>query len=150
MLIFHIIFLTGLAVHTYTDLRYYLLYNSVSAVLFLAGLAYSFTAGVLADACLGVAACAGVLLTLYFASNGGMGEGDVKLAPALGAWLGLEQGLLMLLAAFVGGGAVGGLLLLAGRKRKDLLPFGPFLCMGALLAFYWGAKILHWYWAIMY
>ena len=48
-----------------------------------------------------------IMLVLYFASRGGMGEGDVKLAPTLGIWLGLDQGLLCLLLAFVSGGVVG-------------------------------------------
>lgn len=88
-----------------------------------------------------------IMLVLYFASRGGMGEGDVKLAPALGIWLGLEQGLLCLLLAFVSGGVVGALLLLCRRgKLKQAIPFGPFLCAAAVAAYFCGKEIITWYW----
>ena len=88
-----------------------------------------------------------IMLVLYFASRGGMGEGDVKLAPALGIWLGLEQGLLCLLLAFVSGGVVGALLLLCRRgKLKQAIPFGPFLCAAAVAAYFGGKEIITWYW----
>lgn len=88
-----------------------------------------------------------IMLVLYFASRGGMGEGDVKLVPALGIWLGLEQGLLCLLLAFVSGGFVGALLLLCRRgKLKQAIPFGPFLCAAAVAAYFCGKEIITWYW----
>lgn len=88
-----------------------------------------------------------IMLVLYFASRGGMGEGDVKLAPVLGIWLGLEQGLLCLLLAFVSGGIVGALLLLCKRgKLKQAIPFGPFLCAAAVAVYFWGIEIITWYW----
>jgi leader peptidase (prepilin peptidase)/N-methyltransferase len=37
-------------------------------------------------------------------------------------------------------------LLISGRKkRKEMLPFGPFLCIGGLAALLWGRQILAWY-----
>lgn len=84
------------------------------------------------------------MLVLYFASRGGMGEGDVKLAPALGIWLGLEQGLLCLLLAFVSGGVVVALLLLCRRgKLKQAIPFGPFCAQQRLLRILVVKKSLH-------
>lgn len=67
----------------------------------------------------------------------GMGLGDVKLAPVLGAtlgWWALSSAVVGLLLAF-GLGAIVGLALMAGRRanRKSALPFGPFLLAGALL-----------------
>ena len=88
-----------------------------------------------------------IMLVLYFASGGVMGDGDVKLAPVLGFCLGLEQGLLCLLLAFVSGGIVGALLLLCRRgKLKQAIPFGPFLCAGAVAAYFCGKEIITWYW----
>ena len=73
-----------------------------------------------------------------------MGEGDVKLAPALGIWLGLEQGVLCLLLAFISGGIVGALLLLCRRgKLKQAIPFGPFLCAAQSLHIFGVEKSLH-------
>lgn len=58
-----------------------------------------------------------------------MGLGDVKLAGAMGLTLGLPGLLAALFLAFLGGGAVGGLLLATRRAGlQSRLPFGPFLC----------------------
>lgn len=83
--------------------------------------------------CAGLGAGASMVYLLASAIPEGMGLGDVKLAGALGAWLGPAQVLQGLLWAFVLGGVFAALLLLLGRrKRKDHIPFGPFLCLGAL------------------
>ncbi|MEI6362929.1 MAG: prepilin peptidase [Actinomycetes bacterium] len=75
----------------------------------------------------------------------GMGFGDVKLAPVLGAtlgWIGVGAALVGLLAAFVLGGLVGIVLLASGRAgRKAKLPFGPFLLIGALVGLFIGAGL---------
>lgn len=72
-----------------------------------------------------------------------MGWGDSKLAAMMGAWLGWKYLLLAgfmacALGAFVGGGAIAiGLL-----DRRQPMPFGPFLAMGAAIALFWGDFIL--------
>ena len=63
-----------------------------------------------------------------------MGYGDVKLLGALGSWLGLYAFLALLLAVFAG--AFLGLLF---QKRK--LPFGPYLALGGVVAFFFGEAI---------
>jgi leader peptidase (prepilin peptidase)/N-methyltransferase len=67
-----------------------------------------------------------------------MGFGDVKLAGVLGAylgWLGWSQ---LAVGAFMGfllGGLGGIVLMLAGRAgRKSMIPYGPYMIVGA-----WGA-----------
>ncbi|MFH0964278.1 MAG: prepilin peptidase [Planctomycetota bacterium] len=75
-----------------------------------------------------------------------MGFGDVKLMAYFGAILGP---VLVLLTTFFASliGSVTGLLLI-GMKRAELkskLPFGPFLCIGALIAFLWGERCIAWY-----
>ena len=78
-----------------------------------------------------------LLFLLGLLSNGGMGGGDIKLFAVLGLYVGLKGIILVLvLAAFLG--LVFGMLLMAlGRiKRKDPLPFGPFIGVAALLVFY--------------
>ncbi|MEJ2358816.1 MAG: prepilin peptidase [Deinococcales bacterium] len=72
-----------------------------------------------------------------------MGFGDVKLAAVLGALLGWEQFLVGLLLAVVLG-ALGGIVArLAGGGR--LIPFGPALLLGGVLALFVGHDILTWY-----
>ena len=31
------------------------------------------------------------------------------------------------------------------KKRKEAIPFGPFLAIGAIVTLIWGSQILHWY-----
>ena len=142
-----IIFIFCLLYHTYTDMKSMLLYDKVTLLLAAAGVVRAFFEQQLLEALCGAGVLLVIMLLLYFASRGGMGEGDVKLAPALGIWLGLEQGLLCLLLAFVSGGVVGALLLLCRRgKLKQAIPFGPFLCAAAVAAYFCGKEIITWYW----
>lgn len=72
-----------------------------------------------------------------------MGAGDAKLAAMMGAWLGWKYLLLAgfiacAVGAFVGGGAIAlGLL-----SRRQPMPFGPFLALGAAMAAIWGEAIV--------
>jgi len=89
----------------------------------------------------------GLMLLIYFVSRGGMGEGDVKLSFVLGVWLGWKAVLVCLLLAFVMGGVIGTLLLATGIKgRKDPIPFGPYLCLGAYIALLYSPYIIFYYW----
>ena len=72
-----------------------------------------------------------------------MGFGDVKLAAVLGAILGWQNLLVALLLAFVIG-AIGGVLgRLAGGSR--MVPFGPYLAIGGMLALFVGQGLIGWY-----
>jgi len=63
----------------------------------------------------------------------GMGRGDFKLLAALGAWLGWQPLLPLLLWASVAGSLVGWLLQRTGRLQgAAYVPFGPFLAGSAL------------------
>lgn len=145
--LFTVVFLLLLAYHAYTDVRLFLLYDRVTLALAAVGIGRAVLAGDVLAAFAGAAVLLAVMLAIYFASRGGMGEGDVKLAAALGMWLGVEQGLACLLLAFVGGGAVGMLLLACGERRR-MIPFGPFLCAAAAAMYFWGKEIVAWYWGM--
>jgi leader peptidase (prepilin peptidase)/N-methyltransferase len=76
----------------------------------------------------------------------GMGYGDFKLFAALGAWLGWQMLLpIILLAAFTG--AVLGILMIAlrGRDRNIPIPFGPYLAAAGWIALMWGDQIVNSY-----
>jgi leader peptidase (prepilin peptidase)/N-methyltransferase len=73
----------------------------------------------------------------------GMGYGDFKLLAALGAWLGWQ----MLLPIVLGAAAVGavvGIAILAVRKqdRSTPIPFGPFLAAAGWLMLMWGPEVV--------
>ena len=72
-----------------------------------------------------------------------MGGGDAKLAAMMGAWLGWKY---LLLAGFaacaMGAIGGGGAIALGLLNRRQPMPFGPFLAMGAALTVFWGEAIL--------
>ena len=143
------IFLITLIIHIYTDCKEQLLYDEISTILMIVGIIYAYYFGNMWDAVQGALASVAIMLVIYWASRGGMGFGDVKLAFVLGVWLGLEQSLLCLLLAFILGGVVGVLLLLTGLKtHKDAIPFGPYLCVSGWVSFLCGKEIIAWYWSL--
>jgi leader peptidase (prepilin peptidase) / N-methyltransferase len=78
----------------------------------------------------------------------GMGMGDVKLALVIGVVMG-SIGLRYVGVAAAGAlvfGGVGGVVALAmGRNRKAMIPFGPYMAAGAVVATFWGEAIADWY-----
>jgi len=73
-----------------------------------------------------------------------MGGGDIKLAAAIGAFMGWPILLVALFAAFLLG-AAGGLVYLGLGGKDKTIPFGPFLAAGALVALAVGNDLLLWY-----
>jgi prepilin signal peptidase PulO-like enzyme (type II secretory pathway) len=68
----------------------------------------------------------------------GLGGGDVKLAGALGAWVGVQSLSWFLLGAFATGLIGMGLPILLGRKQAGVpVPFGPFLALSAAVFVLW-------------
>jgi leader peptidase (prepilin peptidase)/N-methyltransferase len=77
--------------------------------------------------------------------RGGMGWGDIKLAALIGFVTGFPLVILAIFLAVIVGGLVAGfLLLLKIKKRKDAIPFGPFLAGAAMLTIFWGNNLLGW------
>jgi len=82
---------------------------------------------------------AGVGLVLFLAPAlllpGGLGGGDVKLAGLIGLLLGFPAVFWALAVGVVLGGLVAiGLVAVAGRDPEYAIPYGPFMCLGALVA----------------
>ena len=98
------------------------------------------------DTALGIVVGGGLFLVIIVVSRGGMGGGDMKLGAMMGAFLGWKLVLLAILLGVFAGGAVAIALLATGsRGRKDPVPFGPFLALGAILSLFWGDGLLGWY-----
>lgn len=76
----------------------------------------------------------------------GMAMGDVKLLAALGAWLGWQMLLPIVLLASAVGAIVGIGMKLSGALREGrYVPFGPFLAGAALVVMFAGQnRVLHW------
>lgn len=120
-------------------------------IIALCGIAFSilYLPGGLTESLKGSAAAFTVMLTIFILSRGGMGGGDVKLGTVLGLWLGFEHTIMFLLLAFMMGGFISCLLLMSGvKERKDAVPFGPFLCAGALISVLYARPLAAYYWSL--
>ena len=87
-----------------------------------------------------------VLFLIVLAYPRGLGMGDVKLSALMGAGLGISVIVAMFVGFFVAFVPAALLLIRHGREaRKQAIPLGPFLALGAVVALFWGDEILDWY-----
>jgi len=88
----------------------------------------------------------GLLLLIVLISRGGMGWGDVKLAALIGLVTGFPLVFIALLLAVIFGGLVAGILLLLKiKKRREGIPFAPFLSLATIVTLLFGTSLLNWY-----
>ncbi len=97
----------------------------------------------------GAAVYFGFLLVIALGARGGFGFGDVKLALLLGTVLAYRSWEVLAIGVFAGfviGGILGAVLLATRRAgRKDAMPFGPAMVIGAGVALVWGSALADWY-----
>lgn len=87
-----------------------------------------------------------IMLLIFLLTRGGMGFGDVKMAALVGLIAGFPRVFMALFLSVMAGGLVAIALLSLGlKKRRQPVPFGPFLALGAMAVVVWGGEILHWY-----
>jgi leader peptidase (prepilin peptidase)/N-methyltransferase len=100
------------------------------------------------DAVVGFVVMGGVYLLLAVLPGGGVGGGDVRLAPLIGAllgWLGIGELVVGLAAGFLVGGVAAAALLLGRRAGlKSSIAYGPAMCLGAWVAVGGTSRILAW------
>jgi leader peptidase (prepilin peptidase)/N-methyltransferase len=156
-------FLSWLLVLSLIDLDTMTLPNALTQSGLLAGLVFQGTAGFLqtsqpsgssdqlmsgiAGAVLGIWLfdSIGFLGSIAFGRTA-MGGGDAKLAAMMGAWLGWKYLLLSgFIAVAVGAFAGGGAIALGWLDRRQPMPFGPFLALGAGLTIFCGEAIVSTY-----
>lgn len=87
-----------------------------------------------------------LLYAIAFLSKGGMGGGDVKLFFVLGIVLGWKGVLLTLFLASLFGTIVGVILMSLKRvKRRQAVPFGPYIVVAATVVYFFGNSMIAWY-----
>ena len=152
-----LVFYCALIVITFIDLDHFLILDVITYPGMIAGMLLSLwghdpLTGVrpsarLAESFQGLVIGGGILWliqflgTLWYRRQGlaAMGLGDVKFAAFSGAFLGPRMESAALLYAVFIGGASAIVFILAGKKgRKDYVPFGPSLALGAAIAPYFG------------
>lgn len=152
----YLVFFASLLAVSVIDLEHHIIPNRIVyptivvclPLLAIAALAQGDTSR-LGRALVGAAGAWALLLLVHLISPAGMGFGDVRLSFVLGlflGWLSLGHVAVGLFLGFVLGAVVGlGLVVLAGRGRKDAVPFGPFLAAGAVLAVLVGRPLIDWW-----
>lgn len=151
--IFLLIFICSLIVITWIDLDHEIIPHAIT----LPGIPLGLIGSLVArdpspwDAVAGTLAGAGlVYLVAVYAEvafqRESMGGGDVNLLAMIGAFLGWRPMFVSFFCA-VALGAVLSLGLIAARvlSRKDQIPFGPFLALGAVVALFAGDRMIDWY-----
>jgi leader peptidase (prepilin peptidase)/N-methyltransferase len=107
------------------------------------------------DALIGLALGIGMLLAIIYGyylltKRQGMGGGDVKLLGMIGVFTGW-QGVLftVFMSSFIGTLIGIPWVYIQKGTLKSAIPFGPFLCLGALIYVLWGEQIIRWYFGLM-
>jgi len=104
-----------------------------------------------ADSIIGATAGYLSLWTVYWTfklltGKEGMGYGDFKLFAALGAWLGWQMLLPIILFASAVGAVIGIAIMIRQRRGKDTpIAFGPFLAIAGWLAMIFGHEVIERY-----
>jgi leader peptidase (prepilin peptidase)/N-methyltransferase len=148
--------MTMLVLVTATDLEHRIVPNQVVAVGAVAAVVLWAVADVsrLPENLLAGAIAGGVFfaissLALLILGREGLGMGDVKLAGAMGLYLGASIAPALFVACAAG--ALLGLVLAfaAGHRgvdrRRYALPFVPYMAFGGVIAWFWGAELIDWY-----
>lgn len=86
------------------------------------------------------------LIARWHYKSEGIGQGDIYLGVLIGTATGFPLVFLALIIGVIIGGLTAiALVALRRKKKKDMIPFGPFLSIGAMIAIIWGTQILYWY-----
>jgi len=151
-----LLFTWSLVSLTMIDADHKLLPDQITLPLLWAGLiANSFGLFVpLADALWGAVLGYMSLWTVFWAfklltGKDGMGYGDFKLLAALGAWMGWQSLLVIILMSSLVGAVVGTVMLVISKRgRNTALPFGPYLAAAGWITFLWGEQIAQFYFRV--
>ncbi|WP_080558977.1 prepilin peptidase [Bdellovibrio bacteriovorus] len=149
----YLIFIFGLVVCTFIDLDHMILpdeFTLSGIVIGLVGAALNPQREFL-DALFGVLMGGGFLWGMayvyyMFTKNEGMGGGDIKLLAWIGAIVGWKAIPFVIMTSAIVGSVIG---LIAARKQKaglkTVIPFGPYLALGAVVYLFGGEAIALWY-----
>ncbi|HLU23489.1 MAG TPA: prepilin peptidase, partial [Bacillaceae bacterium] len=98
------------------------------------------------DSLAGAAVAFIMLLAIAIISKGGMGGGDIKLFTVLGLVLGVKLVFVSFFFANLIGAIIGIIGMAIGKiERKKPIPFGPFIAIGTIIAYFFHKEIFTWY-----
>lgn len=143
------VFCSGLLIVTVIDLHHRIIPNEISLPGIIVGFIFSLITSDLLwwESLLGAFLGGGVFLGIAFlyeklTKKEGLGGGDIKLLAMIGAWLGYQSLLIVIVTSSLLGSFVGIGVMLAHKKNlQTAIPFGPFLAIGALIYLFWGYEL---------
>ena len=150
--VFTFSFLMALVVITIIDWKHRIIPDAISIPFILIGLAWSFVSPAITtlSSALGAVAGGGGLYAVgvvyrLLRHSEGMGGGDVKLMAMVGAFLGVQLVLPVILIASFFGSLYGIALMRGGGNAKTSVAFGSFLAPAAAFCAFFGTYLLSWY-----
>jgi len=148
----YMLFSTSLIIISFIDFHEKIIPDTLSLPFIVIGFLSSFLLKNItpANSLLGILAGGGSLLIIalagsYLFKKEAMGGGDIKLAAMIGAFLGWKLTLLSLFLGFFLGSVIGVIILIRTKGQSEIVPFGPFIAMGAMISIFWGNVIIQWY-----
>jgi leader peptidase (prepilin peptidase)/N-methyltransferase len=150
----YLIFTSYLIVVTFIDFDHMVIVDSTNIVAVVLGLPFLVIGdlrGNFVESILGILLGAGIIAIIRFISRGGMGDGDIFLMGVVGFYLGYKMLPLQFMLTLVFASVISILLIVFKIKsRKDYIPFGPFIAIGAWVTLIWGNDILNWYTKLLF
>ncbi|MBW2513658.1 MAG: prepilin peptidase [Deltaproteobacteria bacterium] len=145
--------IASLVVITFIDLDHRIIPDAISLPGIPIGFAASFFSPAITymESLMGILVGGGSLLLVAWVYNlithkEGMGGGDIKLLAMIGAFVGWQGVLLTIFLSSAIGTLCGLLVMLrSGKNMKMVIPFGPFLAMGAMIHIFFGRELIFWY-----
>jgi len=79
-----------------------------------------------------------------------VGSGDIRIGLLIGFLFGIKLGIVALLISYILG-AIGGIFLIAFKKRKleSHVPFGTFMALAIILTLFFGEMLSNWYFGLL-
>jgi leader peptidase (prepilin peptidase)/N-methyltransferase len=126
-----------LIVVSFIDIEHEIIPDKIIIFMLVVGVIFSFIDDISFVNAIGGMVFGGGLMLILALVPGVLGGGDIKLMFALGIFLGFKGTLFALLLSFILAAIISILLLILKiKKRKDYIPFGPFLSIGSFIAFH--------------
>ena len=147
------VFFASLIVITFIDIDHHIIPDIISLPGIPVFFAASFILSVISplDSLIGILAGGGSLYAVAWVYTAitkkeGMGGGDIKLLAMIGAAIGWKGVIFTIFVSSTLGSAIGIIIMTVTQKNmKLIIPFGPFLSMGAMVYIFFGPELIHWY-----
>ncbi len=144
-----LVFCSSLLVISVIDLHHQIIPDEISLPGILVGFLFSLWVGNISwiESLLGILLGGGSFLLIAWgyekiSKREGLGGGDIKLLGMIGAWLGVQSLLVVIVLSSLLGSIIGIAIMIFHKKDfKTAIPFGPFLAFGAIVYLFFGNEL---------